>query len=141
MVDKGFRIGYNSLTNTNQKDYIMTKFAQFDKVTLKALRAEMQEVMNKYAVKANLEIEVGNMSFSDAEVNIKIQAKVKGAVTMTDRILQMEVDRLGLKMENNAKGDQLVKYNSRSYKYPFVYSKADGKMYKCDGAQAKRLFA
>ena len=34
----------------------MTKFAQFDKATLKALRAEMQEVMNKYAVKANLEI-------------------------------------------------------------------------------------
>ena len=64
----------------------MTKFAQFDKVTLKALR-------------------------------------------------------LGITKFKNAKGDQLVKYNSRSYKYPFVYSKADGKMYKCDGTQAKRLFA
>jgi hypothetical protein len=54
----------------------MTKFAQFDKATLKALRAEMQEVMNKYAVKANLEIEVGNMRFSSAEVDIKVKAKI-----------------------------------------------------------------
>ena len=119
----------------------MTKFAKFDKVTLKALRAEMQEVMNKYAVKANLEIEVGNMSFSSAEVNIKVSAKVKGAVTMTDLMLQSAAKDLGITKFENAKGDKLVEYNSRSHKYPFVYSQADGKMYKCDGVQAKRLFA
>lgn len=120
----------------------MTKFAKFDKATLKALRAEMQEVMNKYAVKANLDIEVGNMRFSDAEVEIKVKAKVKGAVTMTDRLLESVAASAGIKNFKNAKGDELVKYNSRSYKYPFVYKKAsDGKMYKCDMAQVKRLFA
>ena len=120
----------------------MTKFAQFDKVTLKALRAEMQEVMNKYAVKANLEIEVGNMSFSSAEVSIKVNAKVKGAVTMTDTMLISAAKGLGITKFKNTKGDELVKYNSRSYKYPFVYKKAiDGKMYKCDERQAFRLFA
>ena len=119
----------------------MTKFVKFDKATLKSLRAEMQEVMNKYAVKANLEIEVGNMSFSSAEVSIKLNAKVKDAVTLTDRNFNFQALSIGITNFKNAKGDQLVKYNSRSYKYPFVYSKADGKMYKCDAAQARRLFA
>lgn len=120
----------------------MTKFAQFDKATLKALRAEMQEVMNKYAVKANLEIEVGNMRFSSAEVDIKVKAKVKGATTMTDKLLEMAASRAGIKSFKNAKGDELVKYNSRSYKYPFVYKNAsDGKMYKCDERMAKMMFA
>jgi hypothetical protein len=81
------------------------------------------------------------MSFSSAEVNIKVSAKVKGAVTMTDRMLESAAKGLGITKFENAKGDKLVQFNSRSYKYPFVYSKADGKMYKCDGTQAKRLFA
>lgn len=120
----------------------MTKFAQFDKATLKALRAEMQEVMNKYAVKANLEIEVGNMRFSDAEVDIKVKAKVKGVATRTDKQLELYAKMAGITSFKNAAGDELVKYNSRSYKYPFVYKNArDGKMYKCDERQAKRLFA
>lgn len=119
----------------------MTKFAQFDKATLKALRAEMQEVMNKYAVKANLEIEVGNMRFSDAEVDIKVKAKVKGATTITDKMLEMAASRAGIKSFKNAKGDELVKYNSRSYKYPFVYKAANGGMYKCSETKAKMLFA
>jgi len=120
----------------------MTKFVQFDKATLKALRAEMQEVMSKYAVKANLDIEIGNMRFSDAEVEIKVKATVKGAVTRTDKQLELYAKLAGITSFKNAKGDELVKYNSRSYKYPFVYKNAtDGKMYKCDERQAKRLFA
>lgn len=120
----------------------MTKFSKFDKATLKALRSEIDEVLSKYGVKANLDIEVGNMRFSDAEVEIKVKAKVKGAVTITDRMLESVVKSLGITSMKNAKGDELVKYNSRSYKYPFVYKKAtDGKMYKCDQRMAKILFA
>ena len=50
------------------------KFTKFDRANLKALRTEMQAVMDKYGVKSNLKIEVGNMSFGDAEVSIKIKA-------------------------------------------------------------------
>jgi len=57
------------------------KFASFDKNNLNALRSEMQAVLEKYGVSANLEIEVGNMRFSSAEVEIKLKAKVKGAKT------------------------------------------------------------
>ena len=119
----------------------MTKYAKFDKSTLKALRTEMQEVMNKYAVKANLDINVGNMRFSDAEVTIKVEAKIKGATTRTDQILEMMMKTNGLKA-TNSNGDQLTGYNSRAKAYPFQYTcGTTGKKYKCSTQQAKFKFS
>lgn len=119
----------------------MTKFAQFDKANLKALRNEMQALLNKYGVDANLAFEVGNMSFSTAEVQIKVSAKVIGAKTFTDTILESRVAALGLKMKNKM-GDQLVDYNTRAHKMPFVYlNAADGKRYKCTEQMAKMRFS
>jgi hypothetical protein len=117
------------------------KFASFDKKNLAALRAEMNEVLQKYSSSANLEIEVGNMRFSSAEVEIKVSAKVKGAKTFTDSILESRVAALGLKMKNKD-GDMLVEYKTRNWKMPFVYiNAADGKRYKCDERMAKLRFA
>jgi hypothetical protein len=119
----------------------MTKFASFDKKNLAALRAEMNAVLQKYGASANLEIEVGHMRFSSAEVEIKVNAKVKGAKTFNDTILESQIAALGLKMKNKA-GDQLVEYKTRNWKMPFVYkSGADGKLYKCDERMAKLRFA
>jgi hypothetical protein len=115
---------------TNRKNKMTKTIKKFDQPTLRNLRVEMQALLEAYGVKTNLEITVGNMSFSEVEVNIKVQAKVKGAETLTDRILQMEVDRLGLKMENKA-GDKLVEYKTRAQKYSFVYE-SRGKLYKTD---------
>jgi hypothetical protein len=115
---------------TNRKNKMTKTIKKFDQPTLRNLRVEMQALLEAYGVETNLEITVGNMSFSDTEVNIKVQAKVKGAETLTDRILQMEVDRLGLKMENKA-GDKLVEYKTRAQKYSFVYE-SRGKLYKTD---------
>ena len=117
------------------------KFSKFDKTNLKDLRAEMQALLSKYGVDSNLEIEVGNMKFSEAEVEIKVTAKVKGAKTFTDVILESRAAALGLKMKNKL-GDELVEYNTRAYKMPFVYrNAADGKLYKCDERMAKMRFA
>ena len=119
----------------------MTKFAQFDKTTLKALRAEMQAVLEKYGVSSNIDFEVGNMKFSSAEVEIKVKAKIKGAKTRTNVILESRVKALGLKITNQF-GDELVDYNTRAYKMPFVYKCAKtGKMFKCDDRMAKMRFA
>lgn len=119
----------------------MTKFSKFDKTNLKALRAEMQAVLEKYGVSSNLEITVGNMKFSEAEVEIKVKAKVKGAKTFTNTILESRIATLGLKLKNKT-GDELVDYNTRAYKMPFVYRNAsDGKLYKCDERMAKMRFA
>lgn len=119
----------------------MTKYAQFDKTTLKSLRSEMQAVMDKYAVKANLDINVGNMRFSDAEVTIKVEAKIKGKTTRTDQILEMMMKSNNLKA-TNSNGDQLTGYNSRAKAYPFQYTcGTTGKRFKCSTDQAKYKFS
>jgi hypothetical protein len=119
----------------------MTKFAKFDRKNLNALRAEMQAILSKYGVDSNLEIEVGNMKFSEAEVEIKVKAKVVGAKTLTNVILESRVAALGMKLTNRF-GDQLVDYNTRAHKMPFVYiNAADGKRYKCTEQMAKMRFA
>ena len=63
------------------------KITEFNRANLKSLRNEMQAVLDKYGAQTNIDIEVGNMSFSDAEVSIKVKAKVVGGVTIDDRIL------------------------------------------------------
>ena len=118
----------------------MAKIQSFDKATLRALRSEMEAVLEKYGKKAGVQFTVGNMRFSDAEVDIKVNAKVQGAKTRTDAMLEMIVKNEGLKM-TNTRGDRLVAYKSRSPKYPFVYESRDGKRYKTTTAQAKMLFA
>lgn len=118
----------------------MTKFAKFDRKNLNALRDEMSALLKKYGVDTNLEFEVGNMKFSEAEVEIKVKAKVVGAKTLTNVILESRVAALGLKMKN-ALGDELVEYNTKAYKMPFVYINArDGKRYKTSEEGAKMRF-
>jgi uncharacterized protein YejL (UPF0352 family) len=117
------------------------KFSKFDRTNLKSLRDEMQALLEKYGVDSNLEITVGNMKFSEAEVEIKVSAKVKGAKTFSNTILESRVASLGLKMKNQF-GDELVEYNTKAYKMPFVYRCAKtGKMFKCDERMAKLRFA
>jgi hypothetical protein len=119
----------------------MTKFAKFDRKNLNALRDEMSALLKKYGVDTNLEFEVGNMKFSEAEVEIKVKAKVVGAKTLTNVILESRVAALGMKLTNRF-GDQLVDYNTRAHKMPFVYiNAADGKRYKCTEQMAKMRFA
>lgn len=116
------------------------KFQKIDKAACQALRSEMQALLAKYGVDANLEFHVGNMKFSDAEVEIKVKAKVRGAATMSNKMLEAEAKALGLTLDER-NGRQLVDYAARSYKYPFVFlNKADGKRYKCTTANAMAYF-
>ena len=116
----------------------MTNFTAFDRKNLQALRAEMEAVLAKYGGDSNLEFTVGNMKFSSAEVEIKVSAKVKGAKTFKDTILESRVKALGLVMEKN--GAKLVRYDSKKFKFPFIYEKG-GKLYKTSEEHAKFLFA
>jgi hypothetical protein len=116
----------------------MTKFTAFDRKNLAALRTEMDAVLAKYGIDANLEFSVGQMKFSSTDVEIKVSAKVKGAKTFDDVVLESRVKALGLVMEKN--GSKLVRYDSKKFKYPFIYEKG-GKMYKMSEDLAKVLFA
>lgn len=117
------------------------KFSKFDRTNLKALRTEMETLLAKYGIESNLDITVGNMKFSESEVEIKVSAKVKGAKTLTNVILESRAAALGLKIKNSF-GDELVDYNTRAQKMPFVFKCGKtGKMFKCDERNAKIRFA
>lgn len=116
----------------------MTKFNAFDRSNLKALQAEMAAVLNKYGVSSNLEFTVGSMKFSSAEVEIKVTAKIQGAKTFKDTILESRVKTLGLVMEKN--GARLVRYDTKKFKFPFIYEKG-GKLYKTTEDHARLMFA
>jgi len=119
----------------------MTKIAKFDKATLKALRAEMEAVLDKYGTKSGLDISVGSMRFSDAEVTIKVEAKIKGAVSRSTQLVETMAKARGLVMKNKH-GDVLTSYNTRAHKMPFVYKCAStGKMFKCSAESAEMRFA
>lgn len=119
----------------------MTKFSKFDRTSLKNLRAEMQALLSKYGVEANVNFEVGNMKFSESEVEIKVSAKIVGAKTLSNVILETRAKALGLVLKNKM-GDELVDYNTRAHKMPFVYvSGRDGKRYKCDETIARMRFS
>ena len=67
------------------------KFSKFDRSNLKALRTEMEALLAKYGVDSNLDITVEGMRFSEAEVKINVIAKVKGAKTLANVILESRV--------------------------------------------------
>lgn len=118
----------------------MTKFTSFDKAACQSLRSEMNALLTKYGVDANLEFTVGNMRFLQESVEIKVSAKVKGGKAKTDVALERMAKIMNLSLEVRS-GKKLVAYNSRSYKYPFVYlNSIDGKRYKCSEAQAQVYF-
>ena len=116
----------------------MKKVTKFDKPTLKALRVEMQNVLDKFG--ANLEFEIGNIKFVSAEADIKIKAKVKGAETVTQSLLKQMVEMEGLSMKN-VQGDELVDFAPRNYKMPYVYKCGQtGKLYKAELKAMQRRF-
>lgn len=112
--------------------------AKFDKTTLQNIRRELNAVLAKYADANGMEISIGNIKFSDGEFEGKLNAKIKGAKTMRDSILESVMAQRGL--TSNGKGGRiLVGYNSRSYKYPFVYEQ-NGKRFKCTAESAATYF-
>ena len=116
----------------------MKKVTKFDQVTLKALRVEMQNVLNKFG--ANLEFEIGNIRFDSAEADIKVKAKVKGAETVGSTLLKQMVEMEGLHMKNHM-GDELVDFKPRNYKMPYVYKCGQsGKLFKAELKAMQRRF-
>lgn len=116
----------------------MTKFESFDRNNLKALSDEMNAVLAKYGMESNLEFSIGGIKFSSTDVEIKVSAKIKGAKTFNDVILESRVKALGLVMEKDDM--KLVRYDAKKYKMPFIFEKG-GKLFKASEDRIKFLFA
>jgi hypothetical protein len=117
----------------------------FDRATCRALRADLQKVLDAYATKQGITLTVGNMSFTSEAVSIKMEAKVAGGKGLREQKLdaslklQASIDRLSLDVVN---GKQLVGYNSRAHKMPYIYLEvATGKRFKTTRSMAKVYFS
>lgn len=113
--------------------------AKFDKVTLQKMRKELNDVLAKYAASEGLEISIGNIKFSDNDFEAKLNCKIAGAKTFVDTMLE-SVMKLNMLNEVGIGNRRLVSYNSRNYRYPFIYEQ-NGKRFKCSTEQAKAYFS
>ena len=116
----------------------------FDRATCQRLRTDLQKVLDAYAAKQGITFTVGNMSFTSEAVSIKMEAKVAGGKGIReqklDSALQLQAMRDGLSLDV-IKGKQLVGYNSRAHKMPYIYLEvATGKRFKTSRNQAKMYF-
>jgi sporulation-control protein spo0M len=116
----------------------------FDKATCRALRADLQKVLDAYAAKQGITLTVGNMSFTPEAVSIKMEAKIVGGKGIReqkiDSALQLQAMYDGLSLDV-CSGKQLVGYNSRAYKMPYIYLQINtGKRFKTSRNQAKMYF-
>ena len=108
------------------------------KAQLKILRTEMQAALDKAGI-ANFKLEVAGMRFTSDEVTIKVEGKLKGVTTTTDRVFERKVAELGLRLVA-ANGSVLTGYVSRRPKYPFSYTTVRGAKYKGSISQIKAIF-
>jgi hypothetical protein len=131
------------ILQTNQTETNMT-ISAFDRAACKALRVDLEKILNQYAASKGITISVGNMSFSSEAVSIKMEAKTVGGKGMReqqlDSALKLEAMYDGLSLDV-CNGKQLVGYNSRAHKMPYVYlDLATGKRFKTTKNQAKMYF-
>lgn len=118
----------------------MTAYTNFNKKNLKELRAKIEKSLREAGIEG-VEFNLGNIRFSEHDCKIELMAKIVGKKTQSEAAIENIAQIMGLKVRN-AKGDELVEYKSRNWKYPFVYvSGSDGHRYKCDEKTAERLFA
>lgn len=101
-----------------------------NKIHCTRLRDELNQVLRKYGVDANLEFKVGAMKFTPMEVDIKLSAKIVGAPSREERILESALVSYRLR-EDNGNGEKIVGFHRSRYKYPFVIQRG-AKQYKCD---------
>lgn len=113
------------------------KYSSFDKKNLTVLRAELLKVLKEHGPEG-IEFTLGNIKFSSGDCTIQLNAKIEGAKTFTDVMLETRCAALGLKTVN-AQGWKLVGYKPANWKMPFIFER-DGKTYKCSEDQAKFYF-
>jgi hypothetical protein len=114
----------------------MKNVSTITKFTCQELRDELNAVLAKFGQDCNLEFDVGNMKFTAESVDMKLTAKVKGRQVSAD--LESYASIFDLTLDQTS-GRQLIEYNSRQYKFPFIYLQ-DGKRYKCNKETAMRYF-
>lgn len=111
---------------------------EFNKANLKNVREDISAILSKYAKDNGIKISIGNISFTAGSFTTKMEAKVIGAKTKEDSVLEFMMVTNGLTKTSKC-GKTLVGYNTRGKAYPFIYEDA-GKKFKCTELTARMYF-
>lgn len=113
---------------------------------IRSIRSEINALLQGLPQFEGLEINAGHCSFNQDTATIKLEVKVKGAKSQSEKDLALYADHYGLDISkignDQGKSFSLIGYNSKARKYPFeMQDLATGQTYRSNLDLALRLFA
>ena len=119
--------------------------SQFTRKQLDTIRKQMQNSLNLFADKTDIQIEVGNCSYRGGEATFKVKCLVEGAKTREQEDLEYYAELYKLDLTKIAKlmGEDmsLVGYKARARKKPWVLQRLrDGAEFVCEDRLASQFF-
>lgn len=119
---------------------------KFTKEKIRSIRSEINSLLQGLQQFEGLEINAGNCTFDQDTATIKLEVKVKGAKSQSEKDLALYADHYGLDVSkignDQGKSFSLIGYNSKARKYPFeMQDLATGQTYRSNLDLALRLFA
>ena len=111
--------------------------ADFTRKQLDTIRKQMQNALNMFADKTDIQIEVGNCSYRGGEATFKVKVLMEGAKTREQEDLEFyaELHKLDLTKIAKLMGEDmsLVGYKARARKKPWVLQRLrDGAEFVAD---------
>ena len=118
---------------------------QFTRKQLDTIRKQMQNSLNLFADKTDIQIEVGNCSYRGGEATFKVKVLMEGAKTREQEDLEYyaELHKLDLTKIAKLQGEDmsLVGYKARARKKPWVLQRLrDGAEFVCEDRLASQFF-
>jgi|TARA_R100001460_G_scaffold82008_2_gene122968 hypothetical protein len=102
---------------------MIEKVQRFDKPTLKILRNKLQENLEQLS-EYGLKIDIGGMTYSDHEVDVKIKILIEGQKSRSQSALVNIADMLDLDLtkivNRNGKAYSLVDYRPKASVWEFI---------------------
>lgn len=118
----------------------------FTKEKIRSIRSEINALLQGLQQFEGLEIHAGHCTFDQDTATFKLEVKVKGAKSQSEKDLDFYAYHYGLDVSKIAKEQgksfALIGYNYKATKYPCeIQDLATGEEYKTSLEHAKSLFA
>ena len=116
--------------------------SQFTRKQLDTIRKQMQNALNMFADKTDIQIEVGNCSYRGGEATYKVKVLMEGAKTREQEDLEFyaELHKLDLTL-TMGEDMQLVGYKARARKKPWILKRLrDGAEFVADTNLIEKFF-
>jgi len=123
----------------------MTQITQFNKSNLNSMRIDLKLALKKIEDKYGVNVNIGNIRFSDDEFSAPMKVTIEGAETAEEKAVatfsKMETGfkfSAGQRFFSETLGEcKIVGFLTRSPKYPWIVETAKGKQYKYTSASLK----